>query len=465
MRGFRTPLSVVVGLLLLGPSAARAQTFSSGSTGADGPFAPTSNVTLTLPPDGVFHFTTVTIPAGVTVRFTRNTANTPVTLLATGDVTIAGTLDVSGTAGGNQLGSSTNLASNAGIGGPGGFHGGTGANGIVSSTGGAGLGPGGGAGGVPTGHAGGGGFATAGGTTPSSTAGGVAYGTAGLRPLIGGSGGGGGGVDFGKTAGGGGGGGGAVIVASSGTITFTGTILARGGNGGTGGIAAIGVGGGGSGGAVRLVATTVTGTGGTMDVAGGIGGTGGFGSRGGDGSVGRLRIEGFTNTLVATFAGVTPSVAAPTTVGLADAPGLRITMVAGVAAPATPGASFASPDIVLPATTANPVLVALEGTNIPPGTTVSVRAQGQVGATSSATATLTGTAASTTGSASVTIPTDQPGVLTASASFTLTAAAGGPVFVQGEAVERVRVTAGWGGASQVAYITKSGREIVLGAGR
>jgi len=56
-------------------------------------------------------------------------------------------------------------------------------------------------------------------------------------------------------------------------------------------------------------------------------------------------------------------------------------------------------------------------------------------------------------------------VLTASASFTLTAAAGGPVFVQGEAVERVRVTAGWGGASQVAYITKSGREIVLGAGR
>ena len=463
MRGVRTPLSVVVGLLLLGPSAARAQTFSSGSTGADGPFAPTSDVTLTLPPDGVFHFTTVTIPAGVTVRFTRNTANTPVTLLATGDVTIAGTLDVSGTAGGNQLGSSTNLASNAGLGGPGGFHGGTGANGIVSSTGGAGLGPGGGAGGVPTGHAGGGGFATAGGTTPSSTAGGVAYGTAGLRPLIGGSGGGGGGVDFGKTAGGGGGGGGAVIVASSGTITFTGTIRARGGNGGTGGIAAIGVGGGGSGGAVRLVATTVTGTGGTMDVAGGIGGTGGFGSRGGDGSVGRLRIEGFTNTLVATFAGVTPSVGAPTTVVLTEAPVLRITAVAGVAAPATPGASFASPDIVLPATTANPVLVALEGTNIPPGTTVSVRAQGQVGATSSTTATLTGTAASTTGSASLVIPTDQPSVLTASASFTLTAAPGGPVFVQGEAVERVRVTATLGGGSRMAYLTRSGREIVLPA--
>ena len=124
MRGFRTPLSMIVGLLLLGPALAFAQTFSSGSTGADGPFAPTSDVTLTLPPDGGFHFTTVTIPAGVTVRFTRNTANTPVTLLATGDVTIAGTLDVSGTAGGNQLGSSTNLASNAGLEGPAGSTGG-----------------------------------------------------------------------------------------------------------------------------------------------------------------------------------------------------------------------------------------------------------------------------------------------------------------------------------------------------
>ena len=464
MRGVRTPLSVVVGLLLLGPSAARAQTFSSGSTGADGPFAPTSDVTLTLPPDGVFHFTTVTIPAGVTVRFTRNTANTPVTLLATGDVTIAGTLDVSGTAGGDQLGSGTNLASNAGLGGPGGFHGGTGSNGIVSGTGGAGLGPGGAAGGAGSAGGGGAGFALAGSASSQGTGSGVAYGTAGLRPLIGGSGGGGGGTGFGRTAGGGGGGGGAVIIASSGTITVTGTILARGGNGGTGGATNIGAGGGGSGGSVRLVATAIVGTGGTISVVGGAGGTGDFGFKeGGDGSIGRLRIEGFTNTLVANFSGVTPSVAAPTTVVLTEAPVLRITAVAGVAAPATPGASFASPDIVLPATTANPVLVALEGTNIPPGTTVSVRAQGQVGATSSTTATLTGTAASTTGSASLVIPTDQPSVLTASASFTLTAATGGPVFVQGEAVERVRVTATLGGGSRVAYLTRSGREIVLPA--
>ncbi len=91
-----------VALAVLWASTAAAQTFSSGSTGLDGPFAPTANTTLALPPTGVFNFTTVTIPAGVTVAVTPNGANTPVTILATGDVTIAGTLSVSGATGGAQ---------------------------------------------------------------------------------------------------------------------------------------------------------------------------------------------------------------------------------------------------------------------------------------------------------------------------------------------------------------------------
>jgi hypothetical protein len=62
----------------------------------------------------------------------------------------------------------------------------------------------------------------------------------------------------------------------------------------------------------------------------------------------------------------------------------------------------------------------------------------------------------------VTIPLNQPSIISASASFTLVALGeGGPVFVQGEEVERVRVTAMMGGPSQVAYITKSGREVLL----
>ena len=70
--------------ILFLPAPGSGQSFSSGSTGADGAFNPTSNTTLTLPATGVFNFTTITIPAGVTVTFTKNAANTPVVLLATG---------------------------------------------------------------------------------------------------------------------------------------------------------------------------------------------------------------------------------------------------------------------------------------------------------------------------------------------------------------------------------------------
>src|SRR5258706_10061922 len=76
--------------------APAASAFVSGSTGADGAFNPAVNTTVTLPPSGIFNFTSVNIPVGVTVAFRRNTANTPVVILATGDVVIGGLLDVSG---------------------------------------------------------------------------------------------------------------------------------------------------------------------------------------------------------------------------------------------------------------------------------------------------------------------------------------------------------------------------------
>ena len=131
MRRFTTTAIAFV-LAVITPGPVSAQTFSSGSTGADGVFAPPANVTLAVPPSGVFNFTNVTIPSGVTVRFTRNAANTPVTILATGNITIAGTVDVSATSGGNVV-NGTFLGSNAGIGGPGGFDGGNGANGVASA--------------------------------------------------------------------------------------------------------------------------------------------------------------------------------------------------------------------------------------------------------------------------------------------------------------------------------------------
>src|SRR5712692_3598038 len=79
------------------PFGARA--FDSGSTGTDGAFSPTVNTTVPLPPSGIFNFTTVNIPSGVTVTFLKNTTNTPVVILASGNVTIAGSIVLTGTAG------------------------------------------------------------------------------------------------------------------------------------------------------------------------------------------------------------------------------------------------------------------------------------------------------------------------------------------------------------------------------
>ena len=396
---------------------ALAQTFSSGSTGADGAFNPTGDTTLTLPPNGVFNFTTVTIPAGITVRFARNAANTPVTLLASGNVGIAGTIDVSATSGGNVV-NGTLLGSNAGGGGPGGFDGGAGANGVASTTGGTGLGPGGGGAGT------GGGFATTGGVVSPTGTPGAPYGNAELLPLVGGSGGGGGDGALGSTSAGGGGGGGAIVIASSGTITLTGTIRARGGNGGGGN----NPGGGGSGGAVRLVATAITGANGAIDVRGGSGNSG-VGISSGGGSVGRLRIEAYTNTAAVNVNNVPPSTAAPSAVALASGPALTITSIGGVPTPVAPTASFNAPDVTLPASSVQPVAVTLAGTNIPPGTQVRVTVNGQTGGSTAATATLSGTLASTTASVAVTIPTNRSSIVSASAAFTLASAAAGADIV------------------------------------
>src|SRR5262245_16049289 len=124
-------------MVLLTAAAVGQSSFSSGSTGADGSFSPTQSQTLTAPDSGVLNFTTVNIPTGVTITYLRNTKNTTLTILASGDVTIAGKISVDG-----QQGSSVGFG---GFGGPGGFSGG---NAGVDSTGGSiGDGPGAGRGG------------------------------------------------------------------------------------------------------------------------------------------------------------------------------------------------------------------------------------------------------------------------------------------------------------------------------
>lgn len=469
MRSKRHFRQLLIGAAIIGLTAAPvlAQTFSSGSTGADGAFSPTANTTLSLPPTGVFNFTTVNIPAGVTVDFQRNTANTPVTMLATGDVVIAGTILLDGQPGGDAV-NGVVFGGNAGAGGPGAFAGGDGGNGLISLTGGKGRGPGGGGEGAFLGGnnnclGGGGGYGTVGGDfTCNPTVvifGGPTYGSAALLPLIGGSGGGGGAGIPNKTGGGGGGGGGAIVIASSTRIVLTGSILARGGarGFGTGGVEGA-PGGGGSGGAVRLVTNTLEGSGGSIDVTGGIGLTASAG-QGGDG---RIRLEFSNSTLVATLTG-SVSQAKPSSVFLTNSPALQIASVGGIAPPATPTGSFDTPDVILPAATTNPVTVSITASQIPLGTTVDVTLIPFNGPSTTVTsAGLSGTEASSTTSVDVTVPTDQPAVLSATATFTVLASAGHrPIMVAGERVTAIRVAATYGGSSTVKYITASGKEVLV----
>ena len=466
-----TPLRVMASLLVVSFAlstswsavSARAQfnTFTSGSTGGDGVFNPAASQTIQVSASGVFNYTTINIPPGVTITYVRNSSNSPVTILATGDVTIAGSINIAGTSGLNN--------GAGGRGGPGGCDGGVAGFGFDTFVGATADGPGGGGGGssingISLGGGGGGGYAAAGSSGGSQSgaipgSGGPRYGSSTLLPLIGGSGGGGGGALSGNHGGSGGGGGGAILVASSATINFTGVISGIGGAGvnagSTGGGAA---GGGGSGGAIRLIANTIAGSG-VLNVSGGSPGAA-FNSlpAGGGGGPGFVRIEAYN------FSAFNPSVptgsasfALPNPVFVPNTPALRIVSIAGLLAPTTPLGSLAGfPDVVVPSSSTNPVSVAIAATNIPVDTVVQVSLIPLNGLrTSVQTGPLAGTLAASTASASLSLPSGMS-VLTASAVVDVSQQA---IVVEGEPINRIEVAATYGGTSRLTYVTRSGRRI------
>jgi hypothetical protein len=283
------------------------------------------------------------------------------------------------------------------------------------------------------------------------------FGTVTILPLVGGSGGGGGGARNNDRGGAGGGGGGAILIASSGTITFSGTIQGRGGNGGSGNAG----GGAGSGGAVRFIANTIVGAG-NLNVSGGSGGGANLSFNGGSGGQGWVRIEaydysGFTGTT--TPANII-SFAFPHPVTPPNAPSLRIASVGGVTAPANPlGSLQGVPDVIVPSSQANPVTVALEGSNLPLGTIVQVILTPSRGArTTVQSSGLAGTESASTANASVSLP-GGISVVSASAVIDLTLAKALPMFIDGERVRRIEVAAVFGGASELTYVTESGKRI------
>lgn len=471
----------VVGALAV-PGVASA--FNSGSTGADGAFNPTVSTAVQLPPSGIFNFTSVNIPAGVTVTFTKNTTNTPVVILASGDVTIAGTLTVAGDPGkgtGAAGDGTTGDDGAPGVGGPGGYNGGRGgAAGVAgdpTARGGSGLGPGAGGGAIFTpilpnegsniscGGGGGGFGATAGNSECRNRSansefgvGGSPYGSSALLPLIGGSGGGGGAGGLSFNGSGGGGGGGAILIAASGTVAVTGALLANGGNGGVAsGSGTGGGGGGGSGGAIRIVATTISGDG-TISAAGGTLGESNVSvfHQGGAGSAGRIRAESETFTRTAASDPV-HSFAQPGAVFVAGTPTLTISSVAGINAPATPTGNA---DITLPATTPNPVTVVFTTTGVPVGNTVQLTVTpANATPTVVVSPALTGTTASATASVQVNLPVG-PSVLSAQTTYTVVAALGDLLrnFAGNERVEKITLVATLGGQSKMKLITVSGKE-------
>jgi hypothetical protein len=288
-------------------------------------------VTLDVPNDGIFHYTTITVSG--TLNFNRNAAfNPPVYLLATGDVIInsgGGVVRVNGAVGTTVAG---------GFGGPGGFDGGE--AGVGGGNPGAGNGPG--AGGPGTGAVAAGNAAYGADPPFSNTAtDGIPYGSPLLVPLAGGSGGGG------DENAGGGGGGGALLLCSPTRVIVNGTVEAAGAPTGR-------TQGGGSGGAIRIVSPFVGGNG-TVSVPGSAG-WGGFG---------RVRIDlidrsGFTINFpqpsvlsVGSFMSVFPS----------TVPRLDIVHVAGNDIP--PG-------------TPSPLVFTLPF-NSPPSQSITVRATGFLG--------------------------------------------------------------------------------------
>jgi hypothetical protein len=452
---------VCMATTLLIPCISQAE-FSSGSNEADGAFEPTANIAVQIPESGILNYTTVTIPSGVTVTFKKNAQNTPVTILAKGNVNIDGTVSVNGFSGNYII---------PGAGGPGGFGGGQGGPAFQAGT--RGEGPGGAGGGGPcvsnnayAVSGGGGGFATAGNGVnnygscfPQYSVGGISYGNEKILPAIGGSGGGGGGGNNTWVGGAGGGGGGAIIIASSGIITVNGSISANGGYGATpsAGQSNFSAGGGGSGGSIRLIANTISGNG-SITANGGGGGNASASSTGGNGSSGRIRLE--ASNILRTAATSPPmAIGYPYAVVPPNMPTLTITSIGGMTVSGVPSGAFGTPDVMLPFNTKNPITIVVTGTNIPSGTLVTLNANPSEGTITSTSGALAGTDTSNNVSLSLNISTAYPSIITASVTYTLTAANGAPIYAGGERVEKVRVASNLGGSSTVTYITADGREI------
>jgi len=386
MKFLRDPI-LAAAIAAIGGHALALGVFNCGSSGADGALtypASGSPVTYTFDPadaaspafgkdadgDGIYHFTTITIPTNVTVKVRAPEVGwQPINWLCTGDVTINGVLDLDGENG--HPAESTTYHSFS-VPGPGGYPGGIGTSQHQAGTN--GFGPG-------------GGVLNSGSGTHSS------YGNVYLQPLTGGSGAAGG--QFNPQAGGGAGGG-AILLASNSSITINGagsTVRARGASPGTGN-----GGGYGAGGSIRLVAPTITGNG-AVNVSSFSGSITNYG---------RIRLESYTDALTGTITArevrrvtlLQQTYVAPVS---GSYPKVRVTHVDGVAVATSPDGSFTTPDVTI--NDGGTVTLNIAASNVPLGTIVTVYLLSENNMTQSVTSTaLAGSLASSTATATATLP-------------------------------------------------------------
>jgi hypothetical protein len=397
----KTGFGVLFTMASLMPSAALA--YDSGSTGADGALslAAGESRVVQVPASGILNYTTVTLAGGATLQFKANADNTPVTVLATGDVSIAGgaIIDVSGGQPTAVTGYA-DVAATGGLPGPGGSYGATKYIDFLQGDDAwsVGHGPGGGAPSIDSGcpTAGGGGSPVTAGDSKCVSGWGKPFADITWKLLSAGS---GGGTSTGDKAMAGAGGGGGITIASSGKVTVLGSILARGGDRPAGTTY-----GGGGGGFIRIAATQVAGTG-ILDARAGCSGGRSVSGEGGCGGDGIVRIEAtdYTKTLqsypVARLGLPGRGLPYPQD----KRPSLRIVSVGGRPVVPAPGWTHPSlaPVLVLPQ---DQVMQAeLEGHFIPPGSLVQVRINNYIW-----TGTLEGTLESTTCSITISVNNEHP---------------------------------------------------------
>jgi hypothetical protein len=181
-----------------------------------------------------------------------------------------------------------------------------------------------------------------------------------------------------------------------------------------------------------------------------------------------VRIEAALNTFSGSIGGSSGGtmLTFPTAPIPANVPTLRITSVNGVSVPGTPLVSLVTPDITFSQAVSS-VNVVVSASNVPSGTTVSLKVVPATGApTTSTTSGLTGNdPLNMSASGTVTLPPGS-GVITASATFQVQQMSAllpnGVPTIDGEKPQQVEVLARADGTSGVYLVSRSGARFELG---